>query len=258
MKRLADKVALITGAGRGIGAAIALAFAREGAAVVLAELDIDTARQTAEQIRTQTGAQVLVVQTDVTQTASVQHAVSEAERAFGPLGVLVNNAGINVFRDPLTLTDEDWRRCFAVDLDGVWNGCRAVLPGMVERGAGSIVNIASTHSFKIIPGCFPYPVAKHGVIGLTRALGIEYAPRNVRVNAIAPGYIETQLTHDWWNEQADPSAAKQATLDLQPMKRIGRPQEVAMTAVFLASDEAPFINASCITVDGGRSALYHD
>lgn len=270
MKRLADKVALITGAGRGIGAAIALAFAREGAAVVLAELDIDTAEQTAASIVAQidadpgvqnagkTGARVLAVQTDVTQSASVQHAVSAAEQAFGPLDVLVNNAGINMFRDPLTLTDDDWRRCFAVDLDGVWNGCRAVLPGMVERQRGSIVNIASTHSFKIIPGCFPYPVAKHGVIGLTRALGIEYAPRNVRVNAIAPGYIETQLTHDWWNEQADPAAAKQATLDLQPMKRIGRPEEVAMTAVFLASDEAPFINASCITVDGGRSVLYHD
>ncbi|MFL9905182.1 SDR family oxidoreductase [Paraburkholderia sp. RL17-337-BIB-A] len=258
MKRLADKVALITGAGRGIGAAIALAFAREGAAVVLAELDIETARHTAEQIKAQTGARVLAVHTDVTQSASVQQAVGEGERAFGALDVLVNNAGINVFCDPLTMTDDDWRRCFAVDLDGVWNGCRAVLPGMVERGAGSIVNIASTHAFKIIPGCFPYPVAKHGVIGLTRALGIEYAPRNVRVNAIAPGYIETQLTHDWWNEQADPVAAKQATLDLQPMKRIGRPEEVAMTAVFLASDEAPFINASCITVDGGRSAVYHD
>jgi NAD(P)-dependent dehydrogenase (short-subunit alcohol dehydrogenase family) len=188
----------------------------------------------------------------------VQHAVSEAEAKFGPIDVLVNNAGINVFCDPLTMTDDDWRRCFAVDLDGVWNGCRAVLPGMVERGRGSIVNIASTHSFKIIPGCFPYPVAKHGVIGLTRALGIEYAGRQVRVNAIAPGYIETQLTHDWWNEQPDPRQAKQATLDLQPMKRIGRPEEVAMTAVFLASDEAPFINASCITIDGGRSALYHD
>ncbi|CAE6821626.1 SDR family oxidoreductase [Paraburkholderia nemoris] len=258
MKRLADKVTLITGAGRGIGAAIAFAFAREGAAVVLAELDIETAQQTAEQIKVQTGARVLAVQTDVTQSASVQHAVSEAEQAFGALDVLVNNAGINVFCDPLTMTDDDWRRCFAVDLDGVWNGCRAVLPGMVERGAGSIVNIASTHAFKIIPGCFPYPVAKHGVIGLTRALGIEYAPRNVRVNAIAPGYIETQLTHDWWNEQADPAAAKQATLALQPMKRIGRPEEVAMTAVFLASDEAPFINATCITVDGGRSAVYHD
>ncbi|TKC90971.1 SDR family oxidoreductase [Trinickia terrae] len=259
MNRLADKAALITGAGRGIGAAIALAFAKEGASVVLAELDLDAAHRTAKEIEAAVpGARVLAVQTDVTQSASVAHAVSTGERAFGPLDVLVNNAGINVFCDPLTMTDEDWRRCFAVDLDGVWNGCRAVLPGMVERGRGSIVNIASTHAFKIIPGCFPYPVAKHGVIGLTRALGIEYAARQVRVNAIAPGYIETQLTHDWWNGQPDPAAARQATLDLQPMQRIGRPDEVAMTAVFLASDEAPFINASCITVDGGRSALYHD
>ncbi|MDR5737516.1 MULTISPECIES: SDR family oxidoreductase [unclassified Caballeronia] len=259
MNRLAGKVAIITGAGRGIGAAIALAFAREGAAVALAELDIETAKATAARIGQETGAeQVLAVPTDVTQSASVKEAVAEAEARLGPVDVLVNNAGINVFCDPLTMTDDDWRRCFAVDLDGVWNGCRAVLPGMVARGRGSIVNIASTHAFKIIPGCFPYPVAKHGVIGLTRALGIEYAPNNVRVNAIAPGYIETQLTLDWWNEQPDPAAARQATLDLQPMKRIGQPHEVAMTAVFLASDEAPFINASCITVDGGRSALYHD
>jgi NAD(P)-dependent dehydrogenase (short-subunit alcohol dehydrogenase family) len=255
MTRLAGKVAMITGAGRGIGAAIASAFAREGASVVLAELDLDLARATAARIGSKN---VLAVQTDVTQSASVQNAVKQAEAAFGPVDVLVNNAGINVFCDPLTMSDDDWRRCFAVDLDGVWNGCRAVLPGMVERGGGSIVNIASTHSFQIIPGCFPYPVAKHGVIGLTRALGIEYAGRQVRVNAIAPGYIETQLTLDWWNEQPDPAKAKQATLDLQPMKRIGRPEEVAMTAVFLASDEAPFINASCITVDGGRSSLYHD
>jgi NAD(P)-dependent dehydrogenase (short-subunit alcohol dehydrogenase family) len=259
MNRLAGKVALVTGAGRGIGEAIAQAFAREGAAVVLAELDLDAALSAAERIQAQTsGARVLAVRTDVTQSVSVCAARDEAERAFGPLDVLVNNAGINVFCDPLTMTDDDWRRCFAVDLDGVWNGCKAVLPGMVERGRGSIVNIASTHSFQIIPGCFPYPVAKHGVLGLTRALGIEYAPRQVRVNAIAPGYVETQLTHDWWNGQRDPEAARQATLDLQPMKRIARPDEIAMTAVFLASDEAPFINATCITVDGGRSALYHD
>ncbi|QGZ60549.1 SDR family oxidoreductase [Paraburkholderia acidisoli] len=259
MTRLAGKVALVTGAGRGIGAAIARAFAAQGAAVVLAELDLALGETTARAIAAEhAGAQVLAVETDVTQAASVRDAVARAERDFGAVDVLVNNAGINVFADPLTMTDDDWRRCFAVDLDGVWNGCRAVLPGMVERRAGSIVNIASTHSFQIIPGCFPYPVAKHGVIGLTRALGIEYAPKNVRVNAIAPGYIETQLTHDWWNEQPDPQAARDATLALQPMKRIGHPDEVAMTAVFLASDEAPFINASCITIDGGRTALYHD
>lgn len=259
MNRLAGKVALVTGAGRGIGAAIARAFAAEGAAVVLAELDGAAAVATAREIaNAYEGAQTLAVQTDVTQPASVRAAVDEAQRAFGPVDVLVNNAGINVFADPLTMTDDDWRRCFAVDLDGVWNGCRAVLPGMVERRAGSIINIASTHAFQIIPGCFPYPVAKHGVIGLTRALGIEYAPKNVRVNAIAPGYIETQLTHDWWNAQPDPQAARKATLELPPMKRIGRPEEVAMTAVFLASDEAPFINASCITIDGGRTALHHE
>ncbi|WP_028229315.1 SDR family oxidoreductase [Paraburkholderia ferrariae] len=259
MNRLAGKVALVTGAGRGIGAAIARAFVAEGAAVVLAELEGATAQATAREIAAQhDAAKVLAVPTDVTQAASVRAAVDEAARAFGPVDVLVNNAGINVFADPLTMTDDDWRRCFAVDLDGVWNGCRAVLPGMVERGAGSIVNIASTHAFQIIPGCFPYPVAKHGVLGLTRALGIEYAPRNVRVNAIAPGYIETQLTRDWWDSQPDPKAARLETLALSPMKRIGRPEEVAMTAVFLASDEAPFINASCITIDGGRTALYHD
>ncbi|MGZ2743666.1 SDR family oxidoreductase [Burkholderia stagnalis] len=259
MGRLAGKVAMVTGAGRGIGAAIAHAFAREGAAVALVDRDLPQARATAAAIAAEIGhARVLPLHADVARQEAVCDALAQAEAAFGALDVLVNNAGINVFCDPLTMTDDDWRRCFAVDLDGVWHGCRAVLPGMVERGRGSIVNIASTHAFRIIPGCFPYPVAKHGVLGLTRALGIEYAARNVRVNAIAPGYIETQLTHDWWDAQPDPAAAQADTLALQPMKRIGKPDEVAMTAVFLASDEAPFINATCITVDGGRAALYHD
>ncbi|KAB0634614.1 short-chain dehydrogenase [Burkholderia stagnalis] len=259
MGRLAGKVAMVTGAGRGIGAAIAHAFAREGAAVALVDRNLPQASAIAAAIAGAIDdAHVLPLHADVAQQDAVRDALAQAEAAFGALDVLVNNAGINVFCDPLTMTDDDWRRCFAVDLDGVWHGCRAVLPGMVERGRGSIVNIASTHAFRIIPGCFPYPVAKHGVLGLTRALGIEYAARNVRVNAIAPGYIETQLTRDWWGAQPDPAAAKADTLALQPMKRIGTPDEVAMTAVFLASDEAPFINATCITVDGGRAALYHD
>jgi NAD(P)-dependent dehydrogenase (short-subunit alcohol dehydrogenase family) len=165
---------------------------------------------------------------------------------------------INVFSDPLTLSQEAWQQCFAVDLDGVWNCCKAVLPIMLNKHKGSIINIASCHSFQIIRGCFPYPVAKHAVIGLTRALGIEYASQGIRVNAIAPGYIETQLNLDYWASFPDPEAEKRKAYQLHPPGRIGRPEEVAMTAVFLASEEAPFINASTIHVDGGRHAVYND
>lgn len=258
MKRLAHQVAMVTGAGQGIGAAIAHAFAREGAAVVLAELNPQRAEHVAAELRALYEVPVLALTTDVTQADAVARAVETASRELGVIDVLVNNAGINAFHDPLRMTESEWRACFAVDLDGVWHGCRAVLPGMLAAQRGSIINIASTHSFKIIPGCFPYPVAKHGVIGLTRALGIEYAARGVRVNAIAPGYIETALVRDWWAEQADPEQARRETLERIPQKRIGTPEEVAMTAVFLASNEATFINASCITIDGGRSELYHE
>ena len=121
-----------------------------------------------------------------------------------------------------------------------------------------ILNIASTHGFKIIPHTFPYPVAKHGLIGLTRALGVEFAAEGIRVNAIAPGYIETEIARAYWAGFPDPEAERQRAMAIHPPGRIGRPDEVAMTAVFLASDEAPFINAETIVIDGGRSALYHD
>lgn len=255
--RLAGKVAIVTGAGRGIGEATARAFAREGAAVVVAELDVETGARAAEALAGE-GVRAMFVPTDVTRQDSVEAAVAAALTAYGRIDVLVNNAGINVFHPPLDTTEEEWRRCFAVDLDGVWRMSRAALPAMLAGGGGAIVNIASTHSFAIIPGCFPYPVAKHGLLGLTRALGIEYAAQGLRVNAIAPGYIETPIAVEYWNTFPDPKAERRRACDLHPPKRIGRPEEVAMTAVFLASDEAPFINAACITIDGGRSVLYHD
>ena len=252
--QLAGKVAIVTGAGRGIGEATARAFAREGASVVVAELDPATGAAVAAAL----GGPALSLPCDVTEEASVERVASDTLAAFGRIDVLVNNAGINVFHDPLDTSEEEWRRCFAVDLDGVWRMSRAALPAMLRQGGGAIVNIASSHSFSIIPGCFPYPVAKHGLLGLTRALGIDYAARGVRVNAIAPGYVETQIAVDYWATFPDPAAERQRTYDLHPPKRIGRPDEVAMTAVFLASDEAPFINAACIVIDGGRSVLYHD
>jgi len=256
-QRLAGKVALVTGAGRGIGAAIAEAFVAEGAAVVIAEKDPATGAAMAAQLQAG-GARALFVQTDVALPEAAEAAVAAACAAFGRLDVLVNNAGINVFHEPLETSEAEWRRCFAVDLDGVWYMCRAALPVMLAQEQGSIVNIASSHSSTIIPKTFPYPVAKHGLIGLTRALGIEYAARGVRVNAIAPGYIDTEIARDYWATFPDPAAERRRAEALHPPKRIGQPREVAMTAVFLASDEAPFINAASVAIDGGRSVLYHD
>jgi NAD(P)-dependent dehydrogenase (short-subunit alcohol dehydrogenase family) len=255
--RLAGKIAIVTGAGRGIGAAIATRFAEEGAAVAILELDATTGAQMAATL-TAKGGKALALPCDVTDPVAVTRAVDSVTHAFGPVTVLVNNAGANVFHAPLTMPDSEWERCMRLDLDAAWYCARAVLPGMRAARTGSIINIASTHSFSIIPHTFPYPVAKHALQGLTRALGIEYAADGVRVNAIAPGYIETQIAHDYWNTFPDPAAERQRAYDLHPPKRIGQPVEVANTAVFLASDEAPFINAETIVLDGGRSKLYHD
>jgi NAD(P)-dependent dehydrogenase (short-subunit alcohol dehydrogenase family) len=255
--RLAGKIAVVTGAGQGIGAAIARCFAAEDASVVVAEINGVTGAAMATELAN-AGGRAVFVATDVADPASVAAMSEAAQATFGTPDILVNNAGINVFRDPLAVSEEDWRRCMSIDLDGVWRCTRALLPGMIEAGRGSIVNIASTHAFQIIPGCFPYPVAKHAVLGLTRALAIEYAATGIRVNAIAPGYIETPIAVEYWSTFPDPEIEKRRAYALHPPKRIGRPEEVAWTAVFLASDEAPFINAATIVIDGGRSALYHD
>jgi len=251
--RLKGKTCIVTGAGRGIGRAIAEAFVREGAYVVIAEKDPQTAKATQQSLGSQAGAFVL----DVCDQESVDSLADYVRQTYEQLDVLVNNAGINVFHEPLDTSDAEWARCMSVDLEGVWRMCRAHLPLMLDRG-GSIVNIASSHSFTIIPGTFPYPVAKHGLLGLTRALGIEYARKKVRVNAISPGYVETQLAVEYWEGFDDPAAARRKTYDMHPPGRICSPEEVAATAVFLAGDEAPFINAQNIVIDGGRSVLYHE
>ena len=256
-ERLKNKVVLLTGAAQGIGEAIVATFASQQARLVISDIQGEKVEKVAAHWR-EKGFDVQAIKADVSRQDDLHAMARLAIELHGRIDVLVNCAGVNVFRDPLEMTEEDWRRCFAIDLDGARYGCKAELPQMIEQGIGSIINIASTHSTHIIPGCFPYPVAKHGLLGLTRALGIEYAPKGIRVNAIAPGYIETQLNVDYWNGFADPHAERQRAFDLHPPRRIGQPMEVAMTAVFLASDEAPFINASCITIDGGRSVMYHD
>ncbi|KAF0814482.1 Glucose 1-dehydrogenase 2 [Andreprevotia sp. IGB-42] len=254
--RLHGKVALVTGAAQGIGAAIARLFVAEGAKVAI---NVRSNDNRAQALLAELGPDnALIVAADVAERAAVQRALDHAADYFGGLHVLVNNAGINVFNDPLALSDDEWERCFAVDLKGAWHCCQAALPHMLTQGAGSIINIASVHGHKIIPGAFPYPVAKHGLIGLTRALGIQYAAQGVRVNSISPGLIMTPIAEAYFNSCTDPAAERQRQAELLPCKRIGEPEEVAYTAVFLASDEARFINATDILIDGGRSQLYHE
>jgi NAD(P)-dependent dehydrogenase (short-subunit alcohol dehydrogenase family) len=252
--RLQDKVALITGAARGIGAAIADVFVAEGAKLALIDLDLPALQKTASAI----ADDVLACRADIAKRDEAEQAVAQALDRFGKIDILINNAGMNVFADPLELSEEDWQRCMAVNLEGAWNFIRAVLPSMLDKGKGSIVNIASTHAFSIIPGCFPYPVAKHALLGLTRSLAIDYAPKGIRINAIAPGYIETQIVKDWFDTFDDPAAARKRVEDLIPVRRIGTPKEVALACVYLASDESGFTTGSVLTMDGGRSVVYHD
>lgn len=247
----------MTGGGRGIGAAIARMFAREGAAVLVADREEATGAGIAREIQA-AGGRAFATVTDVSDAAQANAMAETAKRHFGPATILVNNAGVNVFADPLQLTDEQWRQCLAVDLEGAWFCSRAVLADMVAHGKGSIVNIASVHSFKIIPGCFPYPVAKHGLIGLTRALAVEYGPRGVRVNAVCPSYIDTPLNTEWFNTHPDPAASRTSAENLHPLRRMGTPDEVAYAALYLASPEAGFVTGSSLMIDGGRSVIYHD
>ncbi|TFW30431.1 SDR family oxidoreductase [Duganella callida] len=253
--RLNNKVAIVTGSTMGIGKAVAELFLAEGAIVVYNSHQHD-ARSADAAARNPERA--LFVQADVSRPAEVEAMLARVLARFGRVDVVINNAGMNVFTDPLRMTADEWRRCFAVDLEGAWNVIRAALPSMLERGYGNIVNIASVHGHKIIPGCFPYPVAKHALIGLTRSLGIEYAARGIRVNSISPGLIMTESAQAWLASCPDPAAERARQEQMLPVRRIGEPLEVAYTALFLASDEARFINATDILIDGGRSQQYSD
>jgi len=242
--RLSGKRVFITGAAQGIGQAIAEAFAAEDARLFLVDRDEKLLEETAAALAAK-GAVLGYQAADITDGDAIKAAVVKAASEIGSINALVNNAGVNVFAEPLQTTDEEWQRCFDINLKGAWHCCRSVLPQMIAGGGGVILNIASTHAFTIIPHTFPYPLAKHALLG------------NVRVNAIAPGYVSTQKVIDYWNGFADPEKAKAETMKLHPGGRIATPKEIAMAAVFMISDECTFMNATCLTIDGGLSVMQH-
>jgi NAD(P)-dependent dehydrogenase (short-subunit alcohol dehydrogenase family) len=253
-ERLAGKVAIITGAGSGIGRVSAHLFAAEGAAVVVADVDTDAVRDTAESI-TDAGGQVMAVAVDVADEWQVADMVAGAVGTFGGLHVLFNNAGIFPGDDGgvLDTPPATWDRVMQVNLKGVWLGCRAAVPAMIDSGGGSIVNVAS---FVALMGAataqVAYTASKGGVLAFTRELAVEYARRGIRANAVCPGPIETPLLAELLSDPV----RRQRRLVHIPMGRLGRPEEIARAALFLASDESSFMTGSALVVDGGITAAY--
>jgi len=252
--RLEGKVAVVTGAGRGIGRVAAELFATEGAAVVVADLVADAAQATSDAITTG-GGRATAVAVDVADDTQVAKMVRAATETFGALHVLFNNAGIFPHDDGgvLDTPPSTWDRVMAVNLKGVWLGCRAAIPALTAAGGGSIVNVAS---FVALMGAataqVAYTASKGGVLSFTRELAVEYARAGIRANALCPGPIDTPLLAELL---ADP-ARRQRRLVHIPMGRLGRPEEIARAALFLASDESSFMTGSALVVDGGITAAY--
>lgn len=256
--RLKDRVAIVTGGADGIGRAITLLFARQGAKVCIVDLNEQLGYETEALVKRE-GGTAIFAHIDIANREQIAAMVERCSAELGEPDILVNNCGFITFtNDPVDVTPETWKRIFDVNLEGMWECSRAVLPYMRAKQKGSIVNLGSVHSFQIVTGHFPYAVTKHAVIGLTRSLAVEYGPENVRVNALCPGMVETPTALRGWAELDDPEGVRKAVGDTHPLRRNASCEEMAWPALFLASDESSFMTGQSLIVDGGRSAFYSD
>jgi len=251
---LAGKAALITGGGGGIGRATALAFAREGARVAVADVAAEAAEQTVALVK-QASGQAMSLAAEVADAGQVQAMIRTVVAAYGRLDCAYNNAGIAGFQVDASgkktheWSDEAFDHMIAVNLRGVWLCMKHEIPQMQAQGGGVIVNTGSIAGLVGLPTSSGYVAAKHGVLGLTKTAALEYAADNIRVNAVCPGYIETKMTEDTMRRRGG------IILAMVPFKRLGRPQEIAEMVVWLCSDRASYVSGACYNVDGGYLAL---
>ena len=250
MFSLSGKAALVTGAGSGIGAAIAEALAAAGARVFSSDKDLTTAEQTAARI-VDNGGHAEAIQLDVADPGACTAAVDAVTGECGAVDILVNNAGIGHVGTMMTTTAEDLDRLYAVNVRGVFNVTRAFLPGMLARRRGSVVNMASIAGTVGIRDRLAYCTTKFAVVGLTRSMALDHASDGVRVNCICPGRVETPFVSARLREYPDPERAYREMSGSQAVGRMGRPEEIAAAALYLASDEASFVTGSALMIDGG-------
>ena len=251
MNRYAEKAALITGSGRGIGRATALRLAGEGAAVAVLDIDRAPADAVVEEIRA-LGRTAVALVGDIAEEGAAARHVAAAEEALGPLDVLVNNAAMAGNHTLAATEPEGWDAEFAVTLRAAYAFCRAVLPGMAARGRGAIVNVASVNALSALANP-AYSAAKAGLLALTRQIAVEYGPRGIRANAVSPGTIHTD--HPSWRArlERDPDVFEKLER-WYPVGRVGRPDDIAAAIAYLAADEAGFVNGTNLVVDGGLLA----
>ncbi len=251
--KLRGKTALVTGAGSGIGEAIAMLFAAQGAGVAVVDFDPTGGERTAQRIA-DAGGNATYILADVSRAGDAERMVAQTLARFGRLDILCNNAGIGVAAVCHETSEADWDHTMAVDLKGVFLGCKYAIPHMLRQGRGVICNTASVAGQVGVPNRAAYCAAKAGVLGLTKSIAIDYAEQGIRCNALLPGTVDSPWIGKILAQQADPQGQRKLMEARQPLGRMGRPEEIAGAALFLCSDDGAFVTGTGLVIDGGLTA----